>query len=90
MPFLKNEQTNHAGLAKGAHGKQWTVAVTGRGGNLYGFILQGKFRTGGEGNFVPSQIHGAVVNFAVGNFAEPRGFCVVNFTVANFGHSQKC
>ena len=27
VPFLKNERTNYAGLAKIAHEKQWTIAV---------------------------------------------------------------
>ena len=27
VPFLKDERTNHMGLAKVAHEKQWTVAV---------------------------------------------------------------
>ena len=27
VPFVKNEQTNHVGLAKIAHEKQWMVAV---------------------------------------------------------------
>ena len=46
------------------------------------------FATGGEGG-ISCQVKFAVVNFAVGNFAEPRGFCVANFTVVNFAGTPR-
>ena len=43
------------------------------------------------GGGISCQVKFAVVNFAVENFAEPRGFCVVKFHCGKFcGHSQKC
>ena len=38
---------------------------------------------------ISRQVKFAVVNFHLGNFAEPPGFCVVNFTVVNFADTPR-